>query len=162
MAVNKNSSAFTILEVMIFTALLSIVLVSSAAFVSRLVYNLRINEHRIYASHYATEVQEWLSSEREADWNNLFTKASAAGSVYCLNQNILHDSTLVPIAAGVCGGANSGFNGINGITSQPQIFKRELTLTLTNANIITATIMVTWNEGLKQYTEQIESIYTSY
>ena len=159
-AVKMKSQGFTLLEVMIFTSILSIVLVSMAAFVTRLVYNLRINEHKVYANYYASEVQEWLSSEREDGWSDIYAKAgSGAGNTYCLNTNlsfkyVLNDLPTPPTAC-------SSFDGIIGLSS-PKIFKRELKLQQTTSSTVTATITVSWNEGSKLYQEQIQSNYTSY
>lgn len=160
----QSQQAFTLLEVMIFTAILSIVLVSTAAFVTRLIYNLKINEHKIYANHYANEVQEWLSSEREVGWNNLSSKSSSSGRTYCLNNNIGNAFTITTLTPAPCPTGTSGYTGINGSSaSQPKIYKRELILqTLGTGNTIKAEINVSWYEASVQYSQNVESIYTSY
>jgi len=150
----NSKKAFTLLEVMIFTAILSIVLVSTAAFVSRLIYNLKINEHKIYANLFATEVQEWLFAEREASWTGLYNKSANPASVYCMNTQLTFDYEMADLpAAGAC----ANFNGLN-----PPIYKRELELFRESTSVVRATVTVTWNEGPQLYTERIESLYTSY
>lgn len=154
---------FTLLEVMIFTTILSVVLVSAAAFTTRLVYNLRINEHKILANVYASELLEWLNSEREANWNTVYNMASnSPGTTYCVNGNILvttlsTDTTVfrIPVAGNPC-----GFDGITG--RNPAIFRRELILVRNSTNQVTATVRVTWQEAGVTYSDEIQAIYTSW
>ncbi len=162
MVVNKKG--FTLLEVMIFTTILTVVLVSAAAFTTRLVYNLRINEHKIFANVYASELLEWLTSEREANWNSLYTAAgNAPGDIttYCVNGNLTVNTTFadsvfrIPTVGNPC-----AFNGITGRV--PAIFKRELILTINSTNQVTATVRVSWQEGATVYSDEIQAVYTSW
>lgn len=153
----KSKKGFTLLEVMIFTTILSMVLVSAAAFTTRLVYNLRINEHKVYANIAASELLEWVTSERESDWNTIYNAASdAPGSRYCINSNLGLQTSITSFTAG----ATCNFNGITG--RDPQIFKRELILVRNGINQVTATVRVTWLEGNTTYTDEIQAIYTSW
>ncbi|HRN69882.1 MAG TPA: prepilin-type N-terminal cleavage/methylation domain-containing protein [Candidatus Woesebacteria bacterium] len=153
----KNTDGFTLLEVMIFTTILSIVLVSAAAFTTRLVYNLRINEHKVYANIAASELLEWITSERESDWNRIYNAAGDApgGNTYCINSNLSLQTTITSFTAGAC-----TFNGITG--RDPQIFKRELILVRNGPNQVTATVRVSWREGDTTYADEIQGIYTSW
>lgn len=148
---------FTLLEVMIFTTILSVVLVSAAAFTTRLIYNLRINEHKILANVYSSELLEWLSSQREANFNTLLNASSTTGSNYCVNLNLTLTTAFSALPTGNC----ANFNGITG--RQPSIFKREMTLVRNAAsNQVTATIRVSWQEGTATYSDEIQAIYTSW
>ncbi len=154
----KNiQKGFTLIEVMIFTTILSIVLVTAAAFTTRLVFNLRINEHRIYANIYATELLEWLGSEREANWNNIFNMATTgAGRTFCVNENL----TLNKVSSGATTFTNGLCSSFNGLT--PPIYKRELIMVRMDTNQVRATVRVSWQEEGNTYSEEIQTIYTSY
>lgn len=161
----KYKQAFTLLEVMIFTTILSVVLVSAAAFTTRLVYNLRINEHKIIANIHAADLLEWLNSEREANWFTLYNMASDAGTTYCVNGHITVTTTgynpsdtsvfRIPTVSNPC-----LYDGIDG--RPPEIFKRELILRRNGANQVTATVKVTWLEGETTYSDEIQAIFTSW
>ena len=141
-----NKKGFTLLEVMIFTTILTIVLVSAAAFTTRLVYNLRINEHKIFAN-----------------WNSIFNAAAnAPGTTYCVNGNLTVSTTFadtsvfrIPTVGNPC-----NFNGITGRV--PAIFRRELILTRNSTNQVTATVRVSWQEGATVYSDEIQAVYTSW
>lgn len=158
-----NKKGFTLLEVMIFTTILTVVLVSAAAFTTRLVYNLRINEHKIFANIYASELLEWLTSEREANWNNVYSVASnSPGTTYCVNGNLTVNTTFadttvfrIPTVGNPC-----IFNGITG--RPPTIFKRELILVRNGTNQVNVTVRVSWQEGATTYSDEIQAIYTSW
>lgn len=159
----KYTKGFTLLEVMIFTTILSVVLVAAAAFTTRLVYNLRINEHKIYANIYSSELMEWLSSEREADWTSIYNAATnSPGTTYCVNDDLQLTTTMadiLPTAGGSC-----LYNGITGKT--PTIYKRELILVRNGVNQVTATVRVSWQErnsgGLATYSDELQAVYTSW
>ncbi len=154
-----NKKGFTLLEVMIFTTILTIVLVSAAAFTTRLVYNLRINEHKVFANVNASELLEWLTSEREANWSNLYNAAgNAPGTTYCVNGNLTVSTTFADPT--VFTAAPCAFNGITGRV--PAIFKRELILTRNGTNQVTATVRVSWQEGATVYADEIQAVYTSW
>jgi hypothetical protein len=164
---NQHNKAFTLLEVMIFTTILSVVLVAAAAFTTRLVYNLHINEHKIYANIYSSELMEWLSSEREADWTSIYNKASnSPGTTYCVNEDIQLNTTIadttvfrVPTVGNPC-----LFNGITG--KVPAIYKRELILVRNGTNQVVATVRVSWQErnatGLATYSDESQAVFTSW
>lgn len=140
---------------MIFTTILSVVLVTAAAFTTRLVFNLRINEHKIYANIFTSELIEWLNSEREASWNNIYSMTTASPKTYCVNQDLALDkqstgTTTFPTPSPCLA------NGLNGV------FTRELIMERAGSNQVKATVKVSWKEEGKTYVDQSESVYTSY
>src|SRR3990167_6886792 len=80
-SLNLNK-AFTLIEIMIFVSLLSMVLIVAVGYVTRLLMNMKVGEHKIYATFYVEEVSEWLISERYADWDGFQSRApfSAIGT----------------------------------------------------------------------------------
>lgn len=144
---------FSIIEVIIFIGILSVVLTAALGFTIKMIMTVRINEHRLRASHYVEEVVEWLNGEREADWEVFESFSSTGGTVYCINQPLAINNTLATLATGACTS--------NGLT--PAIYHRELTLSkdsLTTATRVAATIQVTWIEDGVQYVEQIQTGYS--
>lgn len=82
---------FTLIEILIFTAIVSVFFVVAAAVSVYSLNIMRTNENRIYATHYADEVDEWLRNEKETtDWTVFSARSAAApGSNYCMNNNSL-------------------------------------------------------------------------
>lgn len=154
----KSTRGFTLVELMIFVSLLSIILVICAAFVTKLMANMKHNEHRILATFYAEEVKEWLNGEREADWNDFHSMAVADidGETYCLNSPLLTSDAITSLIAGAC----TSYDGVG--TLQPKIYKRELKLlknNATNPTYVEAIVTVKWVEGQVEQEVSINSIY---
>src|SRR3989344_8441570 len=84
------NKAFTLIEIMIFVSLLSMVLIVTVGYVTRLLMNMKVSEHKIFATFYVEELSEWLISERYADWDGFQSRASvsAPGTSYCLNNSL--------------------------------------------------------------------------
>jgi len=78
---NKKISAFTLIEVLIFTAILSMFFVAAAAVTVASLRNFKTQEYKILATRYAQELLDWLKGEKEADWNSF----SARSGAYCFN-----------------------------------------------------------------------------
>ncbi len=165
MKINKSAS-FTLLEVMIFVMILSVVLVTATSYITRLLVNLRANEHRTNAVFLADDLKEWLNGEREANtWAVFAGEGTAAGSTYCVNQLLNLNNTIVQlgpptnvIPAGNCTTNASVHPGL------PPIYRRQLVLQ-TNASVpptqVTARITVSWVENGVAKSVTTQSIYTS-
>lgn len=150
---SRTPFGFSIIEVIIFIGILSVVLTAALGFTIKMIMTVRVNEHRLYASHYVEEVKEWLDGEREADWEEFESHATTGGTVYCINNTLGITDTLDSLVTGVC--------TTNGLT--PAIYHRELTLSKnspTTATRVNATVEVTWIEEGVQYVEQIQTGYS--
>lgn len=66
MLVKTNS--FSLVEVLIFTVIISTFFVISLSIVVTSLRNLKYNEHKILATHYAKQLEDWLRSQKEIDW----------------------------------------------------------------------------------------------
>ncbi len=133
----KNTRAFSLIEVLIFVTILSLVFVSAVAVTT---YSLRVmtyNEHKILAEHYAEEGLELVKAEKETDWN-IFTNldtSGGTGTTYCI-------ITLDWYNPGVCPGTY--------FLGNPNIFSREVVLTNQGSNPVNQTdvkLKVYWTEG---------------
>lgn len=119
---DRGKSAFSLVEVLIFVSILSVFFVVAATVVSVSLRNLSISEHKVYASHYATELIEWVRSQSQDDWNAFVnTHAPASGQTYCFNSVDINDW-----------GSNGKCTDLNGLS--PDIFGREVTITGINSS----------------------------
>lgn len=137
--------AFTLVEVLVFTAILSSVFVTTLAIATQALRISKTAEHRALAVHAADEVSEWLLSESGADWNTFLSAHAATTTTdYCFNEE--------PITTWPSTGACSTY-------SLNAIYKRDVTLTKTalggGESQVTARIVVTWTEGNNIYTVPI-------
>lgn len=64
----KKKEAFSLLEILIFVTLLNVFFVTAAAIITAMVRNLKFNEHKLVASHYTRQLEEWLRAQKEIDW----------------------------------------------------------------------------------------------
>ncbi len=149
-----KNKGFSLIEVLIFVSVFALFFVVAIAVVTVSLKNMKTNEHKILATRYAEELQEWLRSEKEIDWNVFTVHSSASpGSTYCFN------SAISPIWPGA--GACAGFTGVVG-SDNPQIFKRQAVLVSTGANPVsqvTAQITVSWQEANQPFQVQLNSVF---
>ena len=153
------NKAFTLIEIMIFVSLLSMVLIVTVGYVTRLLMNMKVGEHKIYATFYVEEVSEWLISERFADWDGFQGRASfsATGTTYCLNDNLNLNNTIAILDSKIF---PCPFNGITG--NNPLIFRRTVTLRKNAAATqVIANVAVSWVDNGVTYTQQVENVYTA-
>ncbi len=102
------------IEVVIFTAIVGVFFVIAASVMTTSMVNMKVNEHKILASHYARQLEEWFRSERDNDWDIFITNAKNMNSK-CFNNLTLDSSSWA--------GTYCGMTGLN-----PPIFQRQVTL----------------------------------
>ncbi len=133
----KNQYGFTLVELLVFIAILSVFFVTAVTVAVASLRNIKTNEQRIMATRYAEEVAEWVRSEREADWPAFILHGSDFGQFFCFNQTPIQAWPTDPNPA------NCTFNSL-----QPALFRRSMVLTTYgNNNQAKATINVSWNIG---------------
>ncbi|MFN4212440.1 MAG: hypothetical protein ACK4FL_00525 [Microgenomates group bacterium] len=142
----KKSQSFSLIEVLVFTSILSLFFVVAAAVATASLRNMKINEHKILATRYAEELLEWLRGEKETDWNTFISRSN--NTTYCFS--------ISPITSWPSQGSCSGYNGLN-----PAIYKRELTLTTVGGGIqVNVSIVVSWQELGNTYSVPINTVFT--
>ncbi len=132
----KTDKSFSLIEVLVFVTIISIFFVMAVAATTVAVRNMKYNEHKIIASHYARQLEEWLRAEKEIDWN------SFTGNIgtHCFNDIIISWPGTSPCPP----------PALNGLT--PPIFDRELILSWdVNPIQVTASITVSWNDLGRNY-----------
>lgn len=73
---------FSLIEVLIFVSILSLVFVTASSATVYFLHNLKSNEYKLIASRYSEEIVEWLRAQKDIDWT-LFAQQS--GQTYCFN-----------------------------------------------------------------------------
>ncbi len=64
----RNIKAFTLVEILVFTAIVSVFFVVAAGVSAFSLNVMKSNENKVYASHYAEEMIEWLRNQKEINW----------------------------------------------------------------------------------------------
>lgn len=139
----KTKQGFSLIEVLVFTSILALVFVTISAVITSSLAILKIQEHKILATHYAEELLNWLQAEKEKDWNEFASKSNNTVT-YCFNENAIVDWP----PTGSCPG-NSFLDSI---------FKREVLIEgdYTKKNI---TITVKWLEANGENKVTIKRIF---
>ncbi len=130
---------FSLIEVLVFVSVLALFFVVAVAVTTATIRNMQVNEHKIIATHYAEELSNWITSQKEADWN-IFTNY-ISGTSYCfktLSWNL-----------GTCSSTD---------TIPGTIYTRQATVT-GNITQITVTITVSWPEPNGTHNVMINNIY---
>ena len=130
MIANKS---FSLIEVLIFVTILVLFFVAAISITTYSLKNIKINEHKIVATHYAEEGMEWVKAEKESGWD---TFIGQSGSSYCLNMNYP-----VELNWGTVGDCGSNYT-----LGSPAYFKRVVTLNSVGDQI-NVVVTVSWIEG---------------
>ncbi len=142
-----RSKGFSIIEVLIFTLLSSIVLIGMSYATLLSVANSRASQNKTRSTRYIGQAQEWLKGQKEIDWNRFV--AALNEETYCINDIplVIEDLSLV---VGAC--ESDDFNLNN--------FKRELIITDINSDQteVTYTVKTYWHNGPNINTSQVSSL----
>lgn len=159
----NKKDGFTLIEILISTALLSFVFVAAVSFVSTTLRFTQLNKHTIMATHYAEALQEWIDIEQESDWEQFTTRSSSVGTIYCFNERLQHSIFVSPNwPNGECKNRKQDFQGIDGV--DPAIFNREVTLTSSGTPVtrVQSVVRVFWNELGREREVTFVRIYSLY
>jgi len=156
-----RKNGFSIIEIMIFVSLISMVLVAATGYTRQLLQTMHYNQNKMLATRDIDDVIEWLNQEREIDWQNFQSKAmTAPGANYCMNATI---GLSAPITALVITNpiSNCGFTRtVSGRSFKRIVNLQKNTANTVTANIVTATITVSWVEGTQPLSETVQKTYS--
>lgn len=143
MAMKKS---FSLVEVLVFTAVLGLFFVAAVSVTTFNLKNMKIQEHKILATRFAEEGNEWVKQEKEDDWSIFIIHGSLAGNTYCLNS--LNWNTFVN-----CGETYA--------LGTPEFFKRELLITNSGSPVdqVNTTTTVSWKEGVNTFNVAIKTVF---
>jgi len=141
---NKTQS-FSLIEVLVFISILSIFFVAAASVTVVSLRNMKINEHKILATHYAEELLGWLRNEKETDWN---TFVQNSNNTYCFHETPISDW--------------GGLGSCDVDDKLAIIFKRELVLSHVGGSPtqINVKITVSWSDTGIDYSVPLSTVLT--
>src|SRR3989344_2501113 len=84
--------AFSLVEVLVFTTILSFFFVTAASVVTVALRNMKFNEHKIIALHYSRQLEDWLRVEKEIDWGGSECSGSCCSSGCSFTQRVTQGS----------------------------------------------------------------------
>jgi len=145
--------SFSLIEVIIFTSILSIIFVAAASVMTYTMKQNSIQIDKLYASHYNDELSEWIKGERETSWSDFAGYALTDfpnESTYCFNEeNPKWNSTI---------------NSINECPfSLNDQFRRYAVIKAANSNPTTrieVAIITEWMEGSSVRSSNFQSVYS--
>jgi type II secretory pathway pseudopilin PulG len=157
-----RNKAFTLIEVVIFIAISSIILITIVSLSISIIRQTTTSHHKLYAARYADELAEWLRIQKEISWQDFYTMSqfsSPNDTVYCINSEILLSSDLTSsLQSGDC----PQYDGITNPNPGPKIFKRTITFQPQpdNKKSVKGTIRVEWQEANNTlYFVQVETLF---
>ncbi|MDO9028625.1 MAG: hypothetical protein Q7U68_07200 [Candidatus Roizmanbacteria bacterium] len=136
--------SFSLIEVLVFTAVLGLFFVAAISVATFNLKNMKIQEHKILATRYAEEGTEWVKQEKEDDWSIFITRGSVSGTTYCLNNSLSWDSS------SPCGSYGLG-----------TIYKRELLIKNSGSpvNQVETTMTVYWQDMGTDLSVPIKTVF---
>lgn len=138
----KNIQGQSFIELIAALVVISIALVALVSLITRGIANSTFSRTKTLATSYNQEALEWLRGERDRNWA-LFYQHTAVN--WCLN-------SLNWTVQGSCGGAV--------ITNTP--FSRTVSFTRVNPGTVTATSIVSWNDGNGYHESQSTTTLTNW
>ena len=136
---NNSLSGFSLIEVLVFVTILGLFFVAAISVITFSLKNMKINEHKILAVHYAEEGIEWIRNEKENDWETFVSKAGTHCLTDLTNWGASND----------CGSSYA--------VGTPPFFRRVATLTNSGAQV-DVKVIVYWIEGNQTMNVPIKTI----
>ncbi len=143
----------SLVEVLIFIVILTIVLVSLIGITTSVIRQSRTNYSKTFATHHAQQLAEWLRIQKDVvGWNQFYSTVMTAPANFCVNDEIRLDSVLGDLLS-ENNTANCDGTGINGVS--PQIYNRTVAFTQepganTSNDSMEVVIRVEWQEAGNQ------------
>lgn len=150
-----NKSGFSLVEVMIFITILGLFFISAISLTIYTVRDMRISQNRVIASKYAQEMVEWLKAEKETDWSEFYSKASAIAPG-CREFNMelgLQTSTYI---------WDNKTDTCTASTTTPReigIFRRKITFTVPSTSLVQIKVNVVWKDGRLDQSVPIDTVF---
>jgi len=131
-----KKKAFTLIEVLVFVTIVSLLYVAAIAVTTFMMKNSTFDAHKILATHYAEEAIEWVKSDRERDWIGFtgLDTTNGSGTRYCIT---------------VMDWTNPGSCNKTYFLGTPNIFTREVVLTNVGSPLtqqVEIEVTVSWQE----------------
>lgn len=145
----KSLNGFSLIEVLVFLPIIGFFFITATSIVTVSLRNLKTNQNKILASHFARQLEEWLRVEKEINWGgNRFSSVCIGGAGNC---NFTENTTMF---SDYCFNTQTisswGTPGICPSFGLNSVFKRDLSLSTaatTYISQVNATITVSWQEA---------------
>ena len=140
----KTITGFSLIEILVFTTILNLFFIVALTVTVFTLRNLQANEHKIVAIHYLDQLKEWVTYEKEKDWDTFFQKTGT----YCFN-----NATLSWSSATACSAACPGSSCLG------NMFNREAVLSQVG-DTIQVNMQIKWTEIDKIMTATSSSFFS--
>jgi len=140
----KAITGFSLIEVLIFVTILNLFFIIALTVTVFTLRNLQANEHKIIAVHYQDQLQEWLTYEKEKDWDSFYQR----NNTYCFNSETMSWSSV-----GACGFTCPGINCLAGV------FNRQAVLISSN-DTVNVEMKIQWKEIDKDLLVTTNSVFS--
>jgi len=147
-----HKKAFSLIEVLIFVTILSIFLIAAASIVTLSMRQNTLRIHMLKATHYNSQLLEWLKGERDIDWKSFVMYAQNKSR--CYTADTFSSATTVSEEECLSG---SGF--LDGLYKRYAVF----TTSKNSEGVVTQVaveIHTQWQESGGTYTTKLNSIFT--
>lgn len=144
MKIKKRLKGTSLFELIIATLVVSIVLIALVSLATKSVSLTTFSRDKTRANRYAQELVEWLRGERDAGWNAFVGRAGTAR--WCM-------TSLAWTQGSTCGSGNV-------ISGTP--FTRDLNLTITGGNTVTAVVSIKWQDQSGVHETRTTNVYTDW
>lgn len=149
-----NKQSFSLIEVIIFVAILSLFFVTGMAVVVYSLQTMKTSQHKMIATQYAQQLATWIKTQKETDWKTFISHSSTVGISFCFKTSPIPDWPSV----GTCGSSDY-------INVSPPIFIRSVTLTSdsdTSPSKVDIDILLSWNEANNTYSVPLNTIVSRF
>ncbi len=138
--ITLKNSAFTLVEVLVFVSIGSLLLLAAVNITSFSVNRLKGEQYKVLGNYFMDSLFEWLAGEKESDWGGFKEKViGVENPVYCFNDLELKKWPPPGKCRRYTLAAQEFFGG-------KRLFQRELELSLVGANTIRAKVTVRWKD----------------
>lgn len=148
---NAIKKSFSLIEVLIFVTILSIVLITSASIITISMRQNSVKISLLKAVHYNEQLMEWMRSERELEWSSFTTHGDSVGISYCFSQTTF--SWESPIVGDPRVGCSANLDGV---------FRRYATIKSVGLPVteVQVTVHTEWESSGSWHTTELHSLFT--
>ena len=139
--------AFSLIEVLIFVTILSLILISSAAIITVSMRQNTLRLNMLKATHYNEQLIEWIRSEKEVNWNEFLTHGD---TTYCFTTDDLTWNNFVV-------NKDDCEETLDGKYRRYAILELDHTTPPTQ---VVVTAHVEWDESGNRYSTQLHALFT--
>lgn len=158
-----ENKGFTLIEVLIFTTLISFIFITLSYLAVNSIQNSKIGAHKILATHYAEELREVLRNQKEDDWTNFISSIPLSPTIIitCYGPlSLTGSASTEPYSTDQCKAAQFVVG-----TAPDAIFKRYVSMKRyidthpTKPNQVDVDITVEWIDGGRTFTVPLNTVF---